>query len=259
MFRPLTYLEKQRVTTRLFVAVALGAVFTVAAPTLFPCPVVSSPYNQQIERDDGEKLKDVKKIILHFFNTIMFSKLAIKAIPRASTLTKRVLVNNVRSISSTMICKGGDHHAPAPIIVGPGAKDGEVPSDIEQAAGLARIELLSEIEGREFFDLRPIEMTHLGTKKNPIVVESHDNIRYVGCTGYPVDSHDTIWLTLEEQHEFDRCPECGSVYKLKTVNPPEIPHGSLLEHNGGETVGCGNFDLLKVRVEDGLREIRFTL
>ncbi|OAD77569.1 hypothetical protein PHYBLDRAFT_157790 [Phycomyces blakesleeanus NRRL 1555(-)] len=36
--RPLNHLQRQRITSNLFVVVALGAVLTVAAPTLFPCP-----------------------------------------------------------------------------------------------------------------------------------------------------------------------------------------------------------------------------
>ncbi|KAL1926895.1 hypothetical protein VTP01DRAFT_5225 [Rhizomucor pusillus] len=36
--RPLNHLQKQRITSNLFVIVALGAVATVAAPTIFPCP-----------------------------------------------------------------------------------------------------------------------------------------------------------------------------------------------------------------------------
>lgn len=36
--RPLTNLQRQRITLNLFIAVALGAVATVAAPALFPCP-----------------------------------------------------------------------------------------------------------------------------------------------------------------------------------------------------------------------------
>ncbi|KAI8148476.1 hypothetical protein BJV82DRAFT_592250 [Fennellomyces sp. T-0311] len=36
--KPLNHLQRQRITSNLFVVVALGAVATVAAPTLFPCP-----------------------------------------------------------------------------------------------------------------------------------------------------------------------------------------------------------------------------
>jgi cytochrome c oxidase subunit 5b len=68
---------------------------------------------------------------------------------------------------------------------GPGASAGSVPTDIEQSTGLERDELLAKLEGRELFDIQPLEMTHLGTPKNPIVVKSHDAIRFVGCTGKP--------------------------------------------------------------------------
>ncbi|KAL1930117.1 hypothetical protein VTP01DRAFT_1271 [Rhizomucor pusillus] len=101
--------------------------------------------------------------------------------------------------------------------IGPGAAPGEVPTDLQQATGLERQELLAKLKGKELFDMEPLNMTHLGTKENPIVVKSYDNIRFVGCTGYPAESHDTIWLTLDRSHEFDRCPECGSVYKMDFV------------------------------------------
>lgn len=67
--------------------------------------------------------------------------------------------------------------------IGPGAAPGEVPTDLQQATGLERQELLAKLEGRELFDMEPLKMTHLGTIKNPIVVKSHDPIRFVGCTG----------------------------------------------------------------------------
>lgn len=131
--------------------------------------------------------------------------------------------------------------------IGPGAAAGEVPTDLQQATGLEREELLAKLEGRELFDMEPLNMTHLGTKSNPIVVKSYDAIRFVGCTGktvwkdckkgfsvinrichcqlgYPAESHDTIWLTLDKSHEFDRCPECGSVYKMDFVGSEDAHH-----------------------------------
>ena len=33
--------------------------------------------------------------------------------------------------------------------------------------------------------------------------------RQVGCTGYPADSHDTLWLTVTHKLKHHRCPECG--------------------------------------------------
>jgi hypothetical protein len=35
-----------------------------------------------------------------------------------------------------------------------------------------------------------------GTLDNPIVVKSFGDEQYAGCTGYPADSHVTIWLTV---------------------------------------------------------------
>ncbi|KAG2223498.1 hypothetical protein INT45_001246 [Circinella minor] len=108
--------------------------------------------------------------------------------------------------------------------LGPGGKAGEVPTDLEQATGLERLELLSKLEGKEFFDTEPLNMTHIGTVQEPIVVKSHDQIRFVGCTGFPAESHDVIWINLNKSHEHDRCPECGSVFKMDFVGSEDDGH-----------------------------------
>jgi cytochrome c oxidase subunit 5b len=36
----------------------------------------------------------------------------------------------------------------------------------------------------------------IGTLDNPIIVKSFGDEQYAGCTGYPADSHVTIWLTV---------------------------------------------------------------
>jgi hypothetical protein len=33
--------------------------------------------------------------------------------------------------------------------------------------------------------------------------------RHVGCTGFPADSHDTIWMLVNDKIKNHRCPECG--------------------------------------------------
>jgi cytochrome c oxidase subunit 5b len=68
-------------------------------------------------------------------------------------------------------------------LIGTGGQPGTVPTDLEQATGLERLELLAKLEGKELFDMEPLNMTHLGTKENPIVVKSMDSTRFVGCTG----------------------------------------------------------------------------
>lgn len=41
-----------------------------------------------------------------------------------------------------------------------------------------------------------------GTLDNPIVVRSFGDEQYAGCTGYPADSHGTIWLTVRSSHSY---------------------------------------------------------
>jgi cytochrome c oxidase subunit 5b len=78
------------------------------------------------------------------------------------------------------------------------------PSDLDQATGIERMELLSKLEGKDPFFMEPLEMTRLGTPKDPIVVASlaslscgtltsrssciQDDYRIVGCSGFPADS-----------------------------------------------------------------------
>ncbi|KAG8705351.1 Cytochrome c oxidase subunit 4 [Ceratobasidium sp. 423] len=102
----------------------------------------------------------------------------------------------------------------APSLLGEGAKAGQVPTDENQATGLERLELLGKMEGVDVFDMNPLEMTRMGTLQDPIKIYSLAPERHVGCTGYPADSHDTIWLTVTHSKKNHRCPECGNVYTL---------------------------------------------
>ncbi|SCU87780.1 LAMI_0D07448g1_1 [Lachancea mirantina] len=104
-------------------------------------------------------------------------------------------------------------------LIGPGAKQGEVPTDLEQETGLARLELLGKLEGIDVFDTKPLDSSRKGTMENPIIVETYDDYRYVGCTGSPADSHTTMWLK-PTVGKVARCWECGSVYKVNAVGVP---------------------------------------
>lgn len=64
-----------------------------------------------------------------------------------------------------------------------------------------------------------------GTLDNPIIVKSFGDEQYLGCTGCPADSHVVIWLTTSRDRPLERCPECGSVYKLDYVGPTDDGHG----------------------------------
>jgi cytochrome c oxidase subunit 5b len=77
-----------------------------------------------------------------------------------------------------------------------------------------------------------ITVINTGTLDNPITVKSFGDEQYLGCTGYPADSHVVIWLTTSRDRPIERCPECGSVYKMDYVGPQEShdDHG----HGHGE-------------------------
>lgn len=45
----------------------------------------------------------------------------------------------------------------------PGAQPGTVPTDIEQATGLERLEILGKMQGIDIFDMRPLDASRLGT------------------------------------------------------------------------------------------------
>jgi len=52
------------------------------------------------------------------------------------------------------------------------------------------------MEGVDIFDMRPLDASRKGTLKEPIMVRSAGEEQFAGCTGYPVDSHGVIWLTV---------------------------------------------------------------
>jgi cytochrome c oxidase subunit 5b len=119
----------------------------------------------------------------------------------------------------------------------PGAAPGTVPTDLEQATGLERLEILGKMQGIDIFDMKPLDASRKGTLDNPIVVKSFGDEQYAGCTGYPADSHVTIWLTMSRDRPVERCPECGNVLKMEYIGPTEDAHGH--DHHGHDAHGDG--------------------
>merc|ERR1712144_98889 len=109
-------------------------------------------------------------------------------------------------------------------LIGPGAAPGTIPTDLEQATGLDRLEILGKVQGIDIFDMKPLDASRLGTLDNPIVVKSFGDEQYAGCTGFPADSHNVIWLPMSRERPVERCPECGNVLKMDYVGPQEDPH-----------------------------------
>ncbi|KAI8075025.1 hypothetical protein BC940DRAFT_363077 [Gongronella butleri] len=59
----LNHMQRQRLTSNLFVVVAAGAVVTVALPTLFPCPAFDQ--NDKAARLEARRKYKEKQVIVH--------------------------------------------------------------------------------------------------------------------------------------------------------------------------------------------------
>jgi cytochrome c oxidase subunit 5b len=81
--------------------------------------------------------------------------------------------SSLRALHTTLRVSSDDHGPPLPKIYGPGGKPGTVPSDVEQATGLERLQLLGELEGVKVFDDSPLDASRIGTKTDPILVPSY--------------------------------------------------------------------------------------
>ncbi|EJD39079.1 COX5B-domain-containing protein [Auricularia subglabra TFB-10046 SS5] len=148
-------------------------------------------------------------------------RLATRAAPVRALLASRPRMQVARALSVT--ARAASDHAAEPIVVGKGAPAGEVPTSQQQATGLERLQLVGEMEGQEFFDMDPLYIDRIGTLKDPILVKSYGyRERLVGCTGFPVESHETIWLNCDDKRTH-RCPECGCAFKLD-VGTPRVEH-----------------------------------
>ncbi|XP_042657355.1 cytochrome c oxidase subunit 5B, mitochondrial [Tyto alba] len=98
------------------------------------------------------------------------------------------------------------------------AGPGSLASDEEQATGLERKVMEAMNKGLDPYSMfRP--KRYAGTKEDPNLVPSITNKRIVGCV-CEEDNSCVIWFWLHEG-EAQRCPSCGTHYKLI---PHELPH-----------------------------------
>ncbi|KAJ1939566.1 Cytochrome c oxidase subunit 4 [Linderina macrospora] len=142
------------------------------------------------------------------FNAVRRTLISKTALPLA-----RVQFAPSKRLFSAAAVRLSDHHD-APLLQGPGAPAGRTPTNFDQATGAERAEHLAAMEGQEYFDMGPLVLKTKGTKKEPTVVPSGAASRIIGCTGAPGEDHELVWLVVEREHEIDRCPECGNVFKL---------------------------------------------
>ena len=79
--------------------------------------------------------------------------------------------STLRAFSTTVRIQSG---GPAPPkLFGDGGKAGSVPTDMDQATGLERLQLLGELEGVNVFDDGPLDSSRIGTKADPVLVPSY--------------------------------------------------------------------------------------
>lgn len=104
-------------------------------------------------------------------------------------------------------------------VVGPGTTDPDlIASPYEQAAGLERLELLGKVAGRSAFLMEPLKVDHYGTLTDPILVDSVEGRRIVGCTGFPKQSHDPLYFWVDHNEGPMRCQDCGQAFRINKLH-----------------------------------------
>ncbi|KAK7207877.1 cytochrome c oxidase polypeptide IV [Myxozyma melibiosi] len=162
--------------------------------------------------------------------------LAARAAPLAARSFSRsaVRANTKVSDPAATAVEADDHAAaepPAPAVsmsidevesemdlFGPGATKGKVPTNLEQATGLERLELLADMAGIDLFDQVTLPSDRKGTIFDPVVIQVPVKQKYIGCTGIPADTHEIEWMSATIRRPA-RCVECGCVYRLEYVGP----------------------------------------
>ncbi|XP_074484575.1 cytochrome c oxidase subunit 5B, mitochondrial-like [Sebastes fasciatus] len=115
-----------------------------------------------------------------------------------------------------LLQRAADNHNPAALSRGMAA--GGIPTDEEQATGLEKVIMKAMKEGTDPYNmLKPKE--YAGSRADPHLVPSITTKRIVGCV-CEEDNTAVVWFWLHEG-EAQRCPSCGSHYKLV---PHELPH-----------------------------------
>lgn len=117
-----------------------------------------------------------------------------------------------------------DVTGPDDSLIGGGATPGTVPTDLDQATGLERLELLGKREGIDVFDMENPVREGSGTMADPYLVPSYIGQRYVGCLGAKGgEEHNPYWMGIEEGKP-GRCWHCGNVFAIKYLGEPGHNH-----------------------------------
>jgi len=134
---------------------------------------------------------------------------------------------STRAMSSGSDSQHNDKQWP----VGSGSPPGTIPTPFERAPGLERLEYLAEVEGVPLFlSSETLKIEAKGTLDKPIMVETIQGERIVGCTGFPKYSHHVSWMNLKGYDHVGRCADCGQAFKLKFAEMPEYKGKKAREH-----------------------------
>ncbi|KAI9345297.1 hypothetical protein BDR26DRAFT_800574 [Obelidium mucronatum] len=113
---------------------------------------------------------------------------------------------------------------------------GQIAHNWEISSGNERYEYIKKLEGEEpWEDMQPYIVTAKPTAQNPFIVHGSDPEKYLGCTGFPADTHETVWLTLRPHNGVDRCPHCGKLMPpiFAGVMGSDIPFRKRLQIQAG--------------------------
>lgn len=139
-------------------------------------------------------------------------------------LIKRLKASMVGGPPPPPISKPSDVKAPEHII-----KNMTSSAIIEQAIGKERLDFLGGYSSTNPFLMDPLKIRKYGPLDDPHLVPSYVGRRIIGCTGFPIDSHDILWMwvgpedfMIEDGGDFSsypptRCPECGQAFKIKQL------------------------------------------
>lgn len=99
-------------------------------------------------------------------------------------------------------------------LIGQGGEKGKIPTDMDQATGMERLEILALKEGIDFFDMEEPITEGSGTYKDPFIVPTYVGYRFVGCQGKDRDEHKAYWMKVED-NQISRCWHCGKAFKAR--------------------------------------------
>lgn len=148
-------------------------------------------------------------------------------IARQSTQSVKYFSTSTRLLSKPVStnAKTADNLAeitgPDSSLIGPGAKVGTIPTDLDQATGLERFEILGKREGVDVFDLENPVTEGSGTPQDPYLVPTYVGYRYVGCTGKNGEEHKPYWMKVEDG-KLARCWQCGTSLTAKYLGEPAM-------------------------------------